>query len=113
MCTCYGRQLIDAGDVRKGVSYLLSAGLQTEAMDVLISHQLHRETVALARCTSNAANNGESEVSSGESLVNRSLSHWAAKAAQDSNLELAAKCFLACGSVQEAARVLVPILNVS
>ena len=96
MCYHYSEQLIAEGDIRKAASYALVSGRKDRAVEIFSNQNLLRESVALSRCL----------YDDDSAPVRESLSLWAAKATQDGNLELAAKCHLANRDVAEAARTL-------
>ena len=96
MCHYYSEQLLMEGDVRKAAIYALSAGRSSRAVEMFISQQMHRESVALSRCI----------YQDDSSEMHESLSLWATSAVCYGNMELAAKCYLANGRVAEAARIL-------
>ncbi|XP_023818197.1 gem-associated protein 5 isoform X2 [Oryzias latipes] len=92
----YVRQLCLQEQYLKAASHLLSINRVYEAVDLLRSHKLFREAIALAKA----------RLAPDEPVLKELYGGWAAVLEKDGHLSAAAKCHLAAGSGFDAAKVI-------
>ncbi|XP_024121575.1 gem-associated protein 5 isoform X2 [Oryzias melastigma] len=92
----YVRQLVLQEQYLKAASHLLSVHRVHEAVDLLRTHRLFREAVALAKA----------RLAPDEPVLKELYASWAAVLEKDGHLSAAAKCHLAAGSGFDAAKVI-------
>ncbi|CAJ1063279.1 gem-associated protein 5 [Xyrichtys novacula] len=80
----------------KAASHLLSINKLYEAVDLLRSHRLFREAIALVKA----------RLPADEPLLKDLYTSWASILEKDGHLSAAAKCYLAAGSSFDAAKVI-------
>ncbi|XP_072230388.1 gem-associated protein 5 [Leuresthes tenuis] len=90
------KQLCQQEQYLKAASHLLSINKVYEAVDLLRSHKLFREAIALVKA----------RLPADESLLKELYTSWAAVLEKDGHLSAAAKCYLAAGSSFDAAKVI-------
>uniref|UniRef100_A0A3Q1G790 Gem (nuclear organelle) associated protein 5 n=1 Tax=Acanthochromis polyacanthus TaxID=80966 RepID=A0A3Q1G790_9TELE len=79
----------------KAASHLLSINKLYEAVDLLRSHKLYREAIALVKA----------RLPADEPVLKELYSSWAAALEKDGHFSAAAKCYLAAGASFDAAKV--------
>lgn len=79
----------------KAASHLLSINKLYEAVNLLRSHKLYREAIALVKA----------RLPADEPVLKELYTSWAAVLEKDGHLSAAAKCYLAAGSSFDAAKV--------
>ncbi|KAM6907183.1 gem-associated protein 5 [Xenentodon cancila] len=87
----------------KAASHLLSLSKVYEAIDLLRSHKLYREAIALVKARLPAE----------DPTLKELYTSWAVVLEKDGHLSAAAKCFLAAGSSFDAAKVIAKKNDVS
>ncbi|XP_061596575.1 gem-associated protein 5 isoform X2 [Cololabis saira] len=87
----------------KAASHLLSLGKVYEAVDLLRSHKLYREAIALVKARLPAE----------DPILKELYTSWAVVLEKDGHLSAAAKCLLAAGSSFDAAKVIARKNDVS
>ncbi|KAJ3589510.1 hypothetical protein NHX12_010355 [Muraenolepis orangiensis] len=92
----YVKQLCLQDQHLKAASFLLSINKLHEALELLHSHKMYREAVALAR----------SRLPDKDQVLKDLYVSWAAALERDGHLSAAAKCYLAAGADFDAAKVL-------
>uniref|UniRef100_UPI0037E7425A gem-associated protein 5 n=1 Tax=Semicossyphus pulcher TaxID=241346 RepID=UPI0037E7425A len=80
----------------KAASHLLSINKLYEAVDLLRSHKLYREAIALAKA----------RLPADEPVLKELYTCWAAVLEKDGHFSAAAKCYLAAGASFDAAKVI-------
>uniref|UniRef100_A0A8C7VQH9 Gem (nuclear organelle) associated protein 5 n=1 Tax=Oncorhynchus mykiss TaxID=8022 RepID=A0A8C7VQH9_ONCMY len=92
----YVKQLCLQEQFLKAASHLLSINKVYEAIDLLKSHQLYREAIALAKA----------RLQPDDPVLKKLYTTWAAVLEKDGHLSTAAKCYLAVDSSFDAAKVI-------
>uniref|UniRef100_A0A673XSI7 Gem nuclear organelle associated protein 5 n=1 Tax=Salmo trutta TaxID=8032 RepID=A0A673XSI7_SALTR len=92
----YVKQLCLQEQFLKAASHLLSINKVYEAIDLLKSHQLYREAIALAKA----------RLQPDDPVLKELYTTWAAVLEKDGHLSTAAKCYLAMDSSFDAAKVI-------
>ncbi|XP_056140464.1 gem-associated protein 5 [Lampris incognitus] len=92
----YVRQLCLQEQYLKAASHLLSINRVYEAVDLLRSHKLYREAIALVKA----------RLPSEDPVLQELYTSWAALLEKDGHLSSAAKCYLATGASFDAAKVI-------
>ncbi|KAM9498741.1 gem-associated protein 5 isoform 1-T2 [Salvelinus alpinus] len=92
----YVKQLCLQEQFLKAASHLLSINKVYEAIDLLKSHQLYREAIALAKA----------RLQPDDPVLKELYTTWAAVLEKDGHLSTAAKCYLAVDSSFDAAKVI-------
>ncbi|XP_070699947.1 gem-associated protein 5 [Pempheris klunzingeri] len=87
----------------KAASHLLSVNKLYEAVDLLRSHKLYREAIALVKA----------RLPADEPVLRELYTSWAAVLEKDGHFSAAAKCYLAAGSSFDAAKVVARKNDVS
>uniref|UniRef100_A0A4W6DNU7 Gem nuclear organelle associated protein 5 n=1 Tax=Lates calcarifer TaxID=8187 RepID=A0A4W6DNU7_LATCA len=99
----YVKQLCLQEQYLKAASHLLSINKLYEAIDLLHSHKLYREAIALAKA----------RLPADEPILKELYSSWAAVLEKDGHFSAAAKCYLASGASFDAAKVIARKNDVS
>jgi gem associated protein 5 len=81
MCGAYSEQLALFGQHQKAASYLLLCHKVDEAIELLLSHQLFREALAIAR----------SRLGPDDPILTRIIREWGKSLASEGNYEFAAQ----------------------
>lgn len=92
----YVKQLCLQEQFVKAASHLLSINKLYEAIDLLRSHKLYREAIALVKA----------RLPDEDPVLKELYDSWAAVLEKDGHFSAAAKCFLAAGSSFDAAKVI-------
>uniref|UniRef100_A0A665TTQ9 Uncharacterized protein n=1 Tax=Echeneis naucrates TaxID=173247 RepID=A0A665TTQ9_ECHNA len=92
----YVKQLCLQEQYQKAASHLLSINKLYEAVDLLRSHKLYREAIALVKA----------RLPEDEPILKELYICWAAVLEKDGHLSAAAKCYLAAGTSFDAAKVI-------
>ncbi|KAF7655287.1 hypothetical protein LDENG_00058260 [Lucifuga dentata] len=92
----YIRQLCLQEQYLKAASHLLSINKLYEAIELLRSHKLYREAIALVKA----------RLPADEPELKELYTSWAAVLEKDGHFSAAAKCYLAAGSSFDAAKVI-------
>ncbi|XP_040005893.1 gem-associated protein 5 [Xiphias gladius] len=87
----------------KAASHLLSINKLYEAVDLLHSHKLYREAIALVKA----------RLPADEPVLKELYTSWAAVLEKDGHFSAAAKCYLAAGASFDAAKVIARKNDVS
>ncbi|KAM9347919.1 gem-associated protein 5 [Symphorus nematophorus] len=87
----------------KAASHLLSVNKLYEAVDLLRSHKLYREAIALVKA----------RLPADEPILKELYTCWAAVLEKDGHFSAAAKCYLAAGASFDAAKVIARKNDVS
>ncbi|XP_044077410.1 gem-associated protein 5 isoform X1 [Siniperca chuatsi] len=87
----------------KAASHLLSINKLYEAVDLLCSHKLYREAIALVKA----------RLPADEPVLKELYTCWAAVLEKDGHFSAAAKCYLAAGASFDAAKVIARKNDVS
>ncbi|KAJ9592049.1 hypothetical protein L9F63_001428, partial [Diploptera punctata] len=96
MCKSYSEQLTVCGQYQKAASYLLACHKVNDAIDLLVTHHLFREAVAIAHC----------RLGPEDPTVKKVISAWAKHVAAEGNYELAVECLISIGELLEAAMLI-------
>ncbi|XP_069679265.1 gem-associated protein 5 [Periplaneta americana] len=96
MCRAYSEQLVVCGEYQKAASYLLICHKINEAIEVLTSHQLFREALAIARC----------RLGPDDPTCKKIICDWGRHVASQGNYELAVMCLISVGEFIEAAMLI-------
>ncbi|GAA6225078.1 gem-associated protein 5 [Lates japonicus] len=92
----YVKQLCLQEQYLKAASHLLSINKLYEAINLLHSHKLYREAIALVKA----------RLPADEPILKELYSSWAAVLEKDGHFSAAAKCYLAAGASFDAAKVI-------
>ncbi|KAJ7997067.1 hypothetical protein DPEC_G00225080 [Dallia pectoralis] len=92
----YVKQLCLQEQFLKAASHLLSINKVYEAIDLLKSHQLYREAIALAKA----------RLQPDDPVLKELYTNWATVLEKDGHLSTAAKCYLAVDSSFDAVKVI-------
>ncbi|XP_061659471.1 gem-associated protein 5 [Syngnathoides biaculeatus] len=92
----YVKQLCLQEQHLKAAAHLLSINRVYEAVDLLRSHKLHREAIALAKA----------RLSDDDPVVKELYTSWAVTLEKDGHFSAAAKCYIAVGDSFDAAKVI-------
>lgn len=79
MCKAYSEQLVLFGQYQKAASYLLVCHKVNEAIELLLSHQLFREALAI----------GRSRLGPDDPILTRIIREWGRHLASEGNYEFA------------------------
>ncbi|XP_035034293.2 gem-associated protein 5 isoform X1 [Hippoglossus stenolepis] len=99
----YVKQLCLQEQYLKAASHLLSINKVYEAIDLLRSHKIYREAIALVKA----------RLPADDPVLKDLYNGWAAVLEKDGHLSSAAKCYLAAGASFDAAKVLARKNDVS
>ncbi|XP_072302080.1 gem-associated protein 5 [Eucyclogobius newberryi] len=92
----YVKQLCLQEQFVKAASHLLSVNKLYEAVELLRSHKLYREAIALVKA----------RLPPDDAVLTKLYQSWAAVLEKDGHFSAAAKCYLAAGSSFDAAKVI-------
>ncbi|KAG7217173.1 hypothetical protein INR49_027714 [Caranx melampygus] len=99
----YVKQLCLQEQYLKAASHLLSVNKLYEAVDLLRSHKLYREAIALVKA----------RLPADEPILKELYTCWAAVLEKDGHFSAAAKCYMAAGASFDAAKVIARKNDVS
>ncbi|XP_034539640.1 gem-associated protein 5 [Notolabrus celidotus] len=99
----YVKQLCLQEQYLKAASHLLSINKLYEAIDLLRSHKLYREVIALVKA----------RLPADEPVLKELYTSWASVLEKDGHFSAAAKCYLAAGASFDAAKVIARKNDVS